>query len=568
MKKILLLLSMFFVLNISAQNNYPKNDFRSPLDIPLFLSGTFGELRNTHFHAGLDLKTEGVEGKNVYAIADGYISRIKVSGWGYGNALHITHPNGYTSVYAHLSKFDDKIAKWIKEQQEAKTSFEIDMEFLDPKLFPVKQGQIVAKSGNTGGSQGPHLHFEIRDSLERAINPFLFGFDVKIQDNVKPSLFNLVAYDLSANRYFSDSKSLKLIGSAGNYSIAETLKINKDAVGFGVNAIDKFDNVSNNNGVYDIKMYLDGDLIYNYQMNQFAFDEGRYVYTHGDYWRKVNYAQNVHKCFVEPGNKLGTYPFLKNNGYIFLNDDEVHNVKIEVSDFHKNKSTLNYKIQRDDKSEFFKETQISFQEILVQGKAHLYQNDEVFLNVPKNGLFDDLYLNIKKETRATLSDGFHIGDVQRPLFSPITLSLKTKEINESLKDKYLMVYKNYRNAVRAVGGKFNEETKCIDANAKGFGYFYVSIDTIPPRISTLSVTEGKTMTNYKAFQFRISDNLSGIDSYDCFINGKWAVLELDGKNALYTYYVDEKVVKGKNEIVVTVKDERNNASTFKANFYY
>lgn len=561
-------MSLFLVLNLAAQENFPKNDFRSPLDIPLFLSGTFGEPRNTHFHAGLDLKTEGVEGKNIYAIADGYVSRIRVSGWGYGNALYITHPNGYTSVYAHLSEFDEKITKWIKVQQEAQTSFTLDMMSLDPKLFPVKQSQIVAKSGNTGGSQGPHVHFEIRDSLGKAINPFLFGFDSHIQDNVKPSLFNLVAYNLSSKRYFSNSKSLRLQGSGGNYSITETLKINKGAVGFGVNTIDKFDHVSNNNGVYDIKMYLDGELVYNYQMNHFAPDEGRYVYTHCDYWRKVNYSQNIHKCFVEPGNKLQTYSFLKNNGYIFLEDYEVHTIKIEVSDFHKNKSTLSYSVQRDDKSEFFKETEMSFQDILVQGKANLYQNDDLFLNVPKDGLFDDLYLEIKKEVRDSYSDGFHIGDVQRPIFSPISLSLKTKNLNESLIDKYLMVFKNYRKAVRAIGGAFNEETKCIDAKARGFGYFYVSIDTIPPRISSLSVWPGKTMTNYKAFQFRISDNLSGIDSYDCFINGKWAVLEVDGKNALYTYYVDEKVVKGKNEILVIVKDERNNASTFRAEFVY
>ena len=568
MKKLLLILFVLVFISLKAQENYPKNDFRSPLDIPLYLSGTFGEPRTTHFHGGLDLKTEGVEGKNVYAIGDGFVSRIKVSGYGYGNAIYITHTNGYTSVCGHLSKFNDEIAAWVKTQQENLTSFELDLEHLDPSLFPVKKGDIVAKSGNTGGSQGPHVHFEIRDSLENTINPFLFGFDIKVQDNIKPSLFNLVAYNLSGDRQFSNSKTIKISGSGGNYTVAETLKLNKDAVGFGINTTDKANDVSNNNGIYDIKMYLDGELMYNYQINKFSFDEGRYVYSQCDYWLKVNNYQNVHKCFVEPGNKLDSYKYLNNNGYIFLYDFEVHNVRIEVSDFHKNTSTLNYKIQRDDSSAFFQESSPSFQEVLVQGKVNWFKNDDIALKLPENALFDDVYFKITKEARTGVSDGFQVGDIKTPIFGTFDISLKAKQLNEVLKDKYLLVYKNYRNILKAVGGIFNDETKIMQAETKGFGYYYISIDTIPPVISSLSVSSGKTMTNYKAIQFKITDNLSGIETYDLFINGTWAVLELDGKNALYTYYIDEKVVKGNNQLTLVVKDERNNARTYSVEFVY
>ena len=568
MKKLLLFLTILVFISSKAQENYPKNDFRSPLDIPLYLSGTFGEPRTTHFHGGLDLKTEGVEGKNVYAIGDGYVSRIKVSGYGYGNALYITHTNGFTSVYGHLSKFNDQIAAWVKTQQETLTSFELDLENLDPSIFPVKKSDIVAKSGNTGGSQGPHVHFEIRDSLDNAINPFLFGYDIKVQDNVKPSLYNLVAYNLSSDRQFSNSKSIKISGSGGNYTAAETIKINKDAVGFGINTTDKANDVSNNNGIYEIKMYLDDELMYNYQINKFSFEQGRYVYTHCDYWRKVIDYQNVHKCFVEPGNKLDSYKYLNNNGYIFLYDFEVHNVKIEVSDFHKNTSIVNYKIQREDSSAFFQEATPSFQEILFQGKANVFQDEDIALSIPENALFDDIYFKILKETRAGVSDGFKVGDVKTPIFGSFDITVKAKQLNEALKDKYLLVYKNYRNIVKAVGGIFNDETQTIEGKTKGFGYYYISIDTIPPAISSLSVSNGKVMTNYKAIQFKITDNLSGIEAYDLFINGKWAVLELDGKNALYTYYIDDKVVKGNNQLNLVVKDERNNARTYSAAFVY
>lgn len=568
MNKLLLFLFTFIFIGIKAQENYPKNDFISPLDIPLYLSGTYGEPRNTHFHGGLDLKTEGVEGKNIYAIGDGYISRIHVSANGYGNAIHIKHTNGFVSVYAHLSKFEDNIAKWLKEQQETQTKFEVNLENLDPSLLPVKKGQLIAKSGNTGGSQGPHLHFEIRDSLDRPINPLLFGYDIKIKDTVKPTLFNLVAYNLSSDRHTSSSKNIAITGANGIYTIEDTLKLNKDAVGFGVNTTDKFNDVSNNNGIYEIKMYLDGELMYNYQMNRFRFDQGRYVFSHCDYWQKVKNAQNVHKCYVEPGNKLDSYTYLNNNGYIYLYDYQVHNVKIEVSDFHKNTSTLSYKIQRDDSNVFFKESALSFQEILAQGKAHVYKTEDITVKIPENGLFDDVYLKIKKEIRADASDGFYIGDAQTPVLTNFDVAIKAKQINEALKDKYLLVFKNYRNATRSIGGFFNDETQMMEAKTRGFGYYYIGIDTIPPSISSLSVSEGKDMSRYKVIQFRITDNLSGVDEYDCFINGQWVVLELDGKNALYTYHIDEKVVKGKNHIQVVAKDERNNARTYSANFYY
>ncbi len=567
---ILQFLILFFGLHssVSAQENYPQNDFRSPLDIPLYLSGTFGEPRNTHFHAGLDIKTGGVEGKNIYAIADGYISRIKASAWGYGNTLYVTHTNGYTSVYAHLSKFDDKIAKWLKQQQEANTIFEINLDSLDASLFPVKQGEIIAKSGNTGGSHGPHLHFEIRDSLERPINPFLFGFDIRVKDNVKPGLYNLVLYNLSSDRHFSNSKNIKLSGSAGKYLLSETIKVNKDEVGFGINTTDKFTDVHNHNGVYDIKMYFDGELLYHYQMNRFRFDEGKYVLSHCDYWLKRNNKQTVHKCFVEQGNQLEAYNYLNNEGKVFLYDYALHNVKIEVTDFHKNKSTLDFKVQRDDNATTFKDSEPKFDDILVQGQANLYKNEDISLDMEEDVLFDHLYLNVKKVARSSISDGFHIGDVTKPAFTWFNITLKTKQLQEDLKDKYVVAFKNYKNRVKSLGGTFCDETQTICATTRDFGYYYVTLDTIPPVITSLSVSEGKDMSKYKAIQFKMSDNLSGIDEFDLFINGTWAVLELDGKKSLYTYKIDNKVVKGKNHLLLVVKDERNNASTFSAEFDY
>ena len=161
---------LFFISVSMAQNSYPQDYFQSPLEIPLILSGTFAELRSNHFHSGLDIKTQQQSGLKVMAAASGFVSRIKVSHFGYGKALYITHPNGYTTVYAHLQNFNPEIDAYIKHRQYKNESYEIEL-FPKAGELLVNNGDIVAYSGNTGGSGGPHLHFEIRNKQEHPMNP-------------------------------------------------------------------------------------------------------------------------------------------------------------------------------------------------------------------------------------------------------------------------------------------------------------------------------------------------------------------------------------------------------------
>jgi hypothetical protein len=287
MKKAFLIYTCVFCLVYAygqPTDKYPKDYFRSPLDIPLFLAGNFGELRPNHFHAGIDIKTESVEGKNIYAAAEGYVSRIKIATNGYGKVIYITHPNGYVTTYAHLQRFSDKIEEYVKKQQYHKEKFEIEL-FPGKKQLPVEKGEVIALSGNTGGSGGPHLHFEIRDEkTEIAINPLLFGFDIK--DDIKPVIKNIAIYPLNDSSYVNGvnkEKYIDLAGSEGKYRITGGPYTVSGEIGFSVEANDYLNGSSNKCGLFSVELLLDSNRIYYHEIEQIAFSESRYINSHVDY---------------------------------------------------------------------------------------------------------------------------------------------------------------------------------------------------------------------------------------------------------------------------------------------
>ena len=322
-------LSIVITLTLLPIINLAQN-YTSPLDFKLLLSGTFGELRSNHFHAGIDIKTEGVEGQNVRSIADGYISRIKVSTWGYGKVLYINHPKtGHTSVYAHLNSFNETISKLIKKEHYKRESFEIDM-YLKKNKIIVKQGEIIGLSGNTGGSNGAHLHFEIREtSNSRPINPLQYKF--KVTDNISPIIkkIKLYAMDTTLINGYNSNKIYDVKKENGKYVLNENITVSGNFA-LGVFTYDQANGSYNKNGVYNIKLYVDNEIYYNFQVDELDFNTTRFINAHIDYCEKIENQIKFHRCYKLPYNKLNNYNNLKNNGIIQFNDSTIHNIKIII----------------------------------------------------------------------------------------------------------------------------------------------------------------------------------------------------------------------------------------------
>lgn len=556
------LLLLLISIPLFAQNEYPKDYFKSPLDIQLHLSGSFGELRSNHFHTGLDFKTNQKEGLNVYAAADGYISRIKISSYGYGKAIYITHPNGYTTVYGHLLKGSGKIQEYIKNAHYKEKAFEIEL-FLKPDELVVKQGEIIALSGNTGGSGGPHLHFEIRDTqTEKPINPLLFGFDALIKDSREPVVSTLMAYPVGDNSVVNKSQEPLAINytkqSDGSY-LADKVSVN-GAVGFGINAYDMFDFNYNKNGVYHVKSFLNGQPSFNYEFNTFAFDESRYINALLDFSRFKKTGVRIQRLFMSNPYPLSIVQSDKTNGIIVVKPNISNTYRIEVRDYNNNKVVIHIPIQY---SPVASETPSKVQVtpyFLKANNDNMYKKDHASVFVEAGTFYEDFYLNFDVE-EDTLT--FHDGSVA--VHKNFKVSIDNAALTEEQKQKTFIVSldgkrKNY-NATKFTDSTFTTWTKNL-------GKFYLAQDTIAPKIKPINISEGKWLSSQKTIDFTISDDFSGIESYNGYLNGNWILFDYDYKKSRITYEFDNQfLLDGRNEFKLEVRDNVGNSTIFETHFF-
>lgn len=552
----------------SISQEIVKDYFRSPLDIPLYLSGNFGELRSNHFHAGLDIKTQGVVGQNVYAVADGYVSRIKASPYGYGNALYITHPDGHTSVYGHLQKYNETITKLVKDYQYKKERFAVEL-FPTPFQLQVKKGEIVAYSGNSGGSGGPHLHFEIRNTAnEHPMNPLAFGFDIK--DAIKPDIYAVTVYPLDDTSFVNGkNRSQRFIarGSNGVYRLPlkSDIKVQGN-IGFGIETVDRMSGTSNSYGLHNILLKHADQVIFEQQIDEFAFHEGRYINSHIDYSTYRKTRRRVQKSFVQAGNRLRIYK--KKNGAIQCSDLGKHQLEYVVSDLNGNNSAVSFSVQSVDfkiqsQLEEKVEKDITFMPFK-QRNTLLRPN--LLLDIPKGILYEDTYFEYEETegTSRTVSPVYWLHHHHTPMHKKMTVAIKHKNLTPYQKSKALIVSTIDKRAWYAEGGTWSGDN--ISVRTRSFGGYAIAIDTVPPKITPINIYNNVNMAGKWSISVKITDNLSGIGTYRGTVDGKWVLMAYDAKNKKISYYFDEHVTKGDHTFKLVLTDEVGNKSTFEADF--
>ncbi len=549
----------------NAQVTYPQNLFIPPVDIPLQLSGTFAELRANHFHSGIDIKTQGTEGKKVVSVADGFISRIKVSPYGFGKAIYVQHPNGYSTVYGHLRNFTPEVEKWVKSEQYRLKKFDVDL-FPDQGLFKLKQGQQIAWSGNSGSSQGPHLHFEVRDSrTEEPINPILFGFDIK--DFTRPTLNGLRIYPANSQSTVNGSTKpyqADLAGWGTDYRLKpnDTLKA-AGSIYFGLDAFDLLNGSTNKNGINLVQVYVDSLLTFHWEANKYSFSETRYINSLIDYATFYNTGKRYFLTRVAQQNKLSMYKFVNGDGSIATQPGKTQKIRIKIADGKRNESEISFIVKGEVIGKSAGNEVVQAQKF-TSGKLNQFRNPHISLSLPGNCLYEDIPFEYSaKPSKPWSCSMIHqVNDPTIPLHNYYDLSIRIDSTCKTTISKLVIVKLNNNDKPSYVGGE--ADGQYIKARVREFGRFTLMADSTAPAIKAVNISDGKNIKNQGNIRMTISDNLSGINTYNGYLNGEWILMDYDAKNNLLEYTFDEKLKPGKNIFKLKVEDNAGNKKIYEA----
>lgn len=516
----------------------PQGYFRNPLDCNIGLSATFAEFRTGHFHAGLDMRTGGTIGLPVHAAADGYVCGIRISPWGGGKMLYIKHPNGYTSVYMHLNDFASEIGQWVRNEQYKEQSFAIVRD-IPEGVLPVKKGQVVAHSGNTGGSGGPHLHFELRkDGL--TINPLRFG--LPYSDNLKPVIRGIRIYP-TAGQPFD-------LGKEDNISIAGPFYL-------GIYATDAAEGSTAKNGVDKVELFVDGILFFQYVTNRFPLDSSRISNALIDYPLYVRTRQAYLLTRALPGALGDWIPVRHGDGILRFTPGSTHSLRIRAHDIKGNIAERTFQVTTlaSTASPAAPDAPEKGTYAITYSKPLKFNGEHVKISFPAYTLYDNDRMRISSTPSSLYRSPVCAVEPCTSDLPPhlwYTLSIKASTPTE----KAVIVRIDGK---RPTAYKTSREGEWYTASVRDFGHFALTVDNEKPRISPINFREGKNLKT-NILRIKISDNLSGIETYNCYLNGEWILAEYDGKSASLTIDASGAIKKGVNKLRVAVVDAAGNVA--------
>lgn len=553
-RKLFFLVLMGFQL---LQGQLYEAPISPPLKIPIALSGTFAELRSSHFHAGLDIKTQGRQGLGVYGVWDGYISRILVSTNGYGKAIYITHPNGLVSVYAHLKKFAPKIEAYVKNLQYQKESFTLQT-FPKKDALQIDKGELIAYSGNTGGSFGPHLHFELREEQsQHPVNPLLHG--IEVEDQIRPQLRKLFVFNKR------DNDSLRVAEEISLNKVNDSLYVTRliqgsGSLGFGLQLFDRQDRSWNKNGVYALRMNINGQTVFGYRFDAFSFQDSKGISQLIDYKTYVDQGTRVQKLF-DPLFEDLSFIEQESDGFVNIEPGKSYQLLIEVEDFAGNTSYIETYIEGTTPEPQKDATPIEKGTLITPDKDYLFNYGGIEVYFPRKSLYrpHQLFINARKDTlfldrnrlpiRNALELQFHVSTTDSLIQRQSFIAL----LNKKNKPGYVYTY--------VKEGHWKAKTKTL-------GTYIIARDSVAPQITPVNFKPEQWLSKYRYLKLKISDDFSGIRSYKTYINGQWARFEYEPKDGSLTYdFEDQKFEAAQHDLRIEVEDNSGNTTQYETVFF-
>lgn len=539
------------------ESQYPRGYFRNPLGIPISVTANYGELRPNHWHMGLDIRTNQKENLPVYAAADGYISYIGIRPLSFGRFIMMNHPNGLSTFYAHLNDFSPELEEYVSDQQQKKESWAVELE-PDPGVFPVRKGDRIAYSGNTGASQGPHLHFEIRDTKSgRSLNPLLFGFPVS--DNIPPVITRLAIYDRSTSTHLQTPNLFSVKKTDSGYSTRPgSILTGSRKISFAISAYDRVNGSSSPNGIYSAIFYLDEIPQAGFILDNMDYPESVYVNAQIDYRHKFYGGPYLQHLSRLPGNKARVFHEIENeNGVIELSDTMEHSVRIEVTDAYDNISELFFIIRYKDSLASGISGQ-NPQKKFTPGYVNVVEEKDFEVYIPETCLYDTVqpyYFRQENNSAGSVSSLHRLNDPSIPVHDDIIVRIKpSTAIAEQQLDK-VIIERNWYGRRTVKKGEI--QNGWIIAGFSDFGNFQAFVDLVPPQVNapgggkdTLDLSRSKRIV------FTPTDNY-GIQSFRAELNGKWLMFTND-KARSFVYIFDEQCPYGVHELKVKVEDIAGN----------